>query len=357
MPLSSDQLRDLLTERSDPARFHPAPEEGLSVRIRRARIRRAAAASLLAGAAVAGAVSAGPLTHDLASRSAPIAAAVSGKQFPASFTASDGTVYRRIAVMSMAAAQPSAAIDVKVGSYPIDVMASCAAPGRDITAITEVNHTYANLLTCPGSPQLTGLSVQPGHNADITFANEALSSGHTSTSWQFAVYEWIPPTIVRPAPAVPQLPASFTGDRSDAVGTTRLSLLGSRSGTWPADRTVTITVPDHGRNFDVVLACSGAIASRLQVTITVDGAADVPLSCTSWTKGQQPRTSMSGGGRAGVPDTMTFRIQAPSSSWAAAYAKRSASWTFAVYQEAASAPQDISSERAMVLAHSTPFRA
>jgi hypothetical protein len=37
--------------------------------------------------------------------------------------------------------------------------------------------------------------------------------------------------------------------------------------------------------------------------------------------------------RAGIPETMTFRVQAPSSYWAAAYAKRSASWTIGIYQE------------------------
>ena len=49
--------------------------------------------------------------------------------------------------------------------------------------------------------------------------------------------------------------------------------------------------------------------------------------------GQQPPGQITFGGRAGVPDTMTFRIQAPSSYWAAAYAKRPASWTIAIYQE------------------------
>jgi hypothetical protein len=57
------------------------------------------------------------------------------------------------------------------------------------------------------------------------------------------------------------------------------------------------------------------------------------ITCASWAPGQQPPGQISFGGQAGAPDTMTFRIQAPSSYWAAAYVKRSASWTIAIYQE------------------------
>jgi hypothetical protein len=325
VPLTADQLRDLLTERSDPARFHPAPEKGLSMRIRRARVRRAAVAGLLAAVAAAGVVTGLRLTQDHTASFA----AVSGQQFPASFTASDGTLYRRVAVTSMTAGQSSAALEVEVGSHPVDVMAACAVGGEfvDIT----VNGTYAGIATCPGTPQLFGLSAPPGRQADLTFTGQGRP---VKTSWRFAVYEWIPPVAARPAPSVPRLPASYTGyNTTTGVGMTRRSLLASRSGDWPADRTVTITVPDHGRSFDISLVCSGAIASRLRVSMVVDGSMADQLSCTAWTPGQQPSANVTGGGRAGIPDTLTFRIQAPSSYWAAAYAKRSASWTIGIYQE------------------------
>jgi hypothetical protein len=251
MPLSTDQLRELLAERSDAADLHPAPQECLSMRIRRARIRRATVAGLLAVVAAAGVLTGLHLSHDHAASAVP----VSGQQFPVSFTASDGTLYRRMAV---------------------------------------------------------------------------------TTSWQFAVYEWIPPAVARPAPAVPRLPGSYTGyNTTTGVGMTRLSLIASRSGTWPADLTVTITVPDHGRNFAISLACSGDIAGRLQVSVLDRGQLTDQVACASWTPGQQPTGQISFGGRAGVPDTMTFRIQAPSSYWAAAYAKRPASWTIAIYTEGA----------------------
>jgi hypothetical protein len=229
----------------------------------------------------------------------------------------------------MAAGQRSAAIKVTVGSHPVDVMASCDAPGQDLLAGVNVDGANAGLATCPGTPQLVGLSVRPGHEADIAFSRTI--DNPNTTSWQFAVYEWIPPAVARPAPPVPRLPASYTGDdTTTGQGMTRIA---SRSGDWPADRTVTITVPDHGRNFAISLACSGAIGARLQVSVLVRGQLTDQMLCASWTRGQQPPGQITFSGRAGVPDTMTFRIQAPDSSWAAAYAKRSASWTIAIYQE------------------------
>jgi hypothetical protein len=328
MPLSTDQLRELLAERSDAADLHPAPQEGLSMRIRRARIRRATVAGLLAVVAAAGVVTGLHLSQDHAASAVP----VSGQQFPVSFTASDGTLYRRVAVTSMAAGQRSAAIDVKVGSHPVDVMASCGAPGQDLALSVDVDGASVGFATCPGTPQLVGLPARPGRQAAITFVSEARS---VTTSWQFAVYEWIPPAAVAmPALAVPRLPDSYTGyNTTTGVGRTRLSLVASRSGQWPADRTVTITVPDHGRNFDISVACSGDIAGRLQVSVLDRGQLTDQVTCASWTPGRQPPGQISFGGQAGVPDTMTFRIQAPSSYWAAAYAKRSASWTIAIYQE------------------------
>ncbi len=295
------------------------------MRIRRARIRRAAVAGLLAVVAAAGVVTGLHLTQDHTASFTP----VSGKQFPVSFTASDGTVYRRVAVTSMAAGQSSAALEVKVGSHPVDVMASCAVGGEFVDI--KVDGTFADVATCPGTPQLFGLSAPPGRQADLTFIGQGRP---VKTSWQFAVYEWIPPAVARPAPHAPRLPASYTGyNTTTGVGMTRLSLIASRSGTWPADRTVTITVPDHGRNFAISLACSGDIAGRLQVSVLDRGQLTDKVTCAAWTPGQQPQGQVSFGGRAGIPDTLTFRIQAPSSYWAAAYAKRSASWTIAIYQE------------------------
>jgi hypothetical protein len=63
MPLSSDQLRQLLTERSEPASSRPAPHERIRMRIRRARIRRTAAVGLAVIVAVADVVTATAALH------------------------------------------------------------------------------------------------------------------------------------------------------------------------------------------------------------------------------------------------------------------------------------------------------
>ena len=333
MPLSADQLRQLLTERSDPARLHPAPQEGLTMRIRRARIRRAAVAGLLAVVAAAGVVTGLHLAQD----HAPGSGAISGAQFPASFTASDGASYRRVAITSLAEpTQKSATIKLAVGSDPVDVMAACDPATVGLVYVT-VNGAGAGGLACPAASQLIGLSVRSGRQADITFTAEPIrgrpSVGANGT-WRFAVYEWKPPAVARPAPRVPHLPVSYTGyNTTTGRGKTLLHMTATRSGDWPGDRTATFTVVPRDRNFDISVVCSGAIAGRLQWTMVIDGHPGAPQSCTPWTPGEQPPGNGGLTGRAGVPLTVTFRIVAPSPYTAAAYAQRSASWTIGIYEE------------------------
>jgi hypothetical protein len=334
MPVSENQLRQLLAERSDPARNHPVPQERIAARVRRARMKRAAKAGLLALVVAAGAVSGATLAHEHA---AGHAASYSGPPLPASFTASDGTAYRRLAVTDMTdPTQRSAELTVTVGSAPVDVMASCDDPMDHILIGVKVNGVVAGLISCQQTPQLLGLSVRPGQEARITFVR-ASSFGlpDIKSGWRFAAYAWTPPAIPRAAPAAPRLPRSYTGPNTTAGhGTALRRLFASRSGDWPGDRTATFTVTYHrGRHIDVSVVCAGAIATRLQVSFQVDGTEAQGAQCKSWTPGQPPQETTSVSGRAGVPMTLTFRIQAPSPYAAAAYAKRAASWTIAVYEE------------------------
>ncbi len=330
MPLSADQLRQLLTERSDPARDHAVPHERLTTRIRRARIRRAAGASLMAVAVVAGLVSAVNFAHEQAPRLSS-----AGPRLPFSFTASDGASYRRIAGTSMAEPrQHSVTIKAGAASYPLDVMAACDSPGSGSVSVT-VNGAVAGVVGCTNPPQLIGLSVRPGRPADITFTRFPVSGLPAArASWWFAVYEWKPPATIKAAPPVPRLPLSYTGyNTTTGHGKALRRLIATRSGDWPSDRTATFTVRPRGRNLDIAVACSGAIADRLQVTTLIDGHGGSTLPCTSWTSGKQPPDNSGVGGRAGIPLTLTFRIQAPSPATATAYAKRAASWTIAIYEE------------------------
>jgi len=334
MPLSADQLRQLLTDRSDPARYRPAPQERLTTRIRRARIRRAAGASLLAVVAVAGAVSAAALVHEHAPGHA---ASYSGPPLPVSFTASDGASYLQIAATSMTEpARRPATIKIAAGSYPVDVMAACDTPRSVAVVEVKVNGMFASLIGCQQSPQLIGLPVRPGRQADITFSPAPVPGlRDADANWRFAAYQWKPPVTARAAPPEPRLPLSYTGyNTTTGHGKALRRLIATRSGDWPGDRTATFTLASHGRNLDISIGCAGAIAGRLQVSLQVNGTripGDVP--CASWAPGEQPQDNGGvTGGQAGRPMTLTFRIQAPS-AFTADYAKRAASWTIAIYEE------------------------
>jgi hypothetical protein len=174
--------------------------------------------------------------------------------------------------------------------------------------------------------------VHPGEQARITFTGAA-PLGSPDVHWRLAAYAWTPPATARPAPAVPRLPLSYTGPNTTAGhGNALRRLVASRSGDWPADRTATFTLTYRGRSLDVSMVCAGAIASQLQVSIQVDGSGDQPVTCTSTAPGS-PQSASSVAGRNGIPITLTFRIQVPRGYPAAAYAKRAASWTIAVYEE------------------------
>jgi hypothetical protein len=332
MPVNENQLRQLLVERSDPARERPVPQERITARIRRVRVQRAAGAGLLALV-----VAAGVVTGMNLARAPGHAASYSGSQLPASFTASDGAAYRQLSVTSMTdLTQRSAALTITAGSDPVDVMASCEDPASGVFIGVKVNGVMAGLIRCQDPPQLMGLSVRPGLVAHITFVRgSSLGLPDIDTGWQFAAYAWTPPAALRAAPAEPRLPPSYIGPNTTAgQGTASRRLIASRSGDWPGDRTATFTVTYHrGRNIDVSVVCAGAIATRLQVSFQVDGSKGQVVPCKSWTPAQPPQETTTISGRADVPITLTFRFQAPSPATAAAYAKRAASWTIGIYEE------------------------
>ena len=307
------------------------------MRIRRTRIRRTAAAGAAVIVAVAGVLSVTAVLHQHSSGPA----ITGGQQFPASFTASDGTSYRRVAVTSLTLpAQKSVTIKLKVGTEPVDVMDACGG-GQDpgaAEALVAVNGTDSGGFICPGTPQLIGLPVRLNREADITFTEITIPGIRKvgATTWRFAVYEWKPPAVARPAPPIPQLPETYIGNNTTTGhGKVQLRKIASRSGDWPGDRTATFTVHLQDRNLDISTVCSGAIAGRLIITMQVDGlpASASRLQCVPWAAGKQPPGNTAFAGQAGRSATLTFRIEAPSPALASAYAKRAASWTIAIYQE------------------------
>jgi hypothetical protein len=329
--VSENQLRQLLAERSDPARHRPAPQERIAARIRRARMKRAAGAGLLAIAVAAGVVSGVTLAHDRAA-----VTSYSGPSLPDRFTAADGAAYRRLAVTYLTdPAHPSAALTLTAGSAPIDLMGSCGLPASSALIGVEVNGKMATVIQCQDPPQLIGLPVRPGQKIRITFVSaKRLSFPDVPTGWRFAAYAWKPPVTARSAPAAPRLPQSYTGPNTTAGhGTALRKLIAIRSGTWPGDQTATFTFTVHGhRNFDISTVCAGLIGGWLQVSHQIDGSGSEAVSCTP----AGPRQLDNDGGilvTSGKRITLTYRIQAPSSYFAADYAKRPASWTIAIYEE------------------------
>jgi hypothetical protein len=332
MPVTADQLRQLLAERSDPARYRPAPQERITARIRRARMKRAAGAGLLAIAVAAGVVSGVNIAHDRAAMTS-----YSGPPLPTRFTASDGAAYRQLAVTGMTdPGQRSVSLTVQVGSDPVDVMAGCDLPGNHILIDVKVNGADAGLIECQATPQLLGMPVRPGRVAHITFVRAAsLGLPDMNADWQFAAYAWKPPVTAPPAPAAPRLPQSYTGpNTSVGHGNALRKLIASRSGTWPDDQTATFTFTYHaGHSLDISTVCAGPIGDRLQVSHDLDdfrGSEAFP--CTLAGPRQLDSGTSSLSGRNGKPITLTYHIKAPK-YFAADYAKRAASWTIAVYEE------------------------
>jgi hypothetical protein len=337
--VSENQLRQLLAERSDPARHRPAPQERIAARIRRARMKRAAGAGLLAIAVAAGVVSGVTLAHDRAA-----VTSYSGPSLPDRFTAADGAAYRRLAVTYLTdPAHPSAALTLTAGSAPIDLMGSCGLPASSALIGVEVNGKMATVIQCQDPPQLIGLPVRPGQKIRITFVSASRLGlrglPDVRTVWQFAAYTWQPPATARVAPTAPRLPQSYTGpDTAAGHGTALRKLVAIRSGTWPRDRTATFTFTVHSHlRFDISTVCAGLIGGRLQVSHRIaghqgDGSWSEAVPCTP----AGPKQLDNEGGilaASGLRITLSYRIQAPNSSFAAAYAKRAASWTIAIYEE------------------------
>jgi hypothetical protein len=334
MPVSEDQLRQLLAERSDPARHRPVPQERITAGIRRARMKRAAGAGLLAAAAVAGVVTGVNLTHNHAPGHAP---SYSGPSLPARFTTSDGAAYRRLAVTAMTEpAQQSASLTVTVGSEPVEVMAACTSPASGAMLEVKIGGTVAGSLRCQ-QPEPIAVNMPPGHRAVITFVPDPGSSfslPDVHASWKLAAYAWTPPATVGAAPAEPRLPPSYTGpNTTTGHGNAVRRLIESRSGAWPADRTATFTLTYSGRDLDVSIACAGLVGNQLLVTVGVNGRGSTTTPCTSWPLTAQAQNDYVINGQNGKHITLTFTIQSPSLYTAAAYAKRAASWTIAVYEE------------------------
>lgn len=295
-------------------------------------MKRAAGAGLLAVAVAAGVVSGVTLAHERAA-----VTSYSGRPLPATFTASDGAAYRQLAVTSLSnPAQKSATLTVRVGSDPVDVMGTCDHPAAYAYMFVKVNGTFSGMIRCQQAPQPIGLPVRPGRTAVVTFV-PATGPYFRSVraDWQLAAYTWTPPATARPAPTAPRLPRSYTGpNTTTGYGNSLMKLIASRSGTWPGDHTATFSLTYHGgHELAIVAICAGVIGGRLDVSHDIDRSRAVTANpCTPAGPGDLGTDVGDVSGVDGQPITLTFHVQAPNRDFAAAYAKRAASWTIAIYE-------------------------
>ena len=171
---------------------------------------------------MAGAASGVILTHEPAPGHA---ASYSAPPLPASFTASDGAAYRRLAITPVTGPnQRSASLTITPGSDPVDVMATCDHRQGTTFVLVTVNGSDAGFADCQGPERLTGVLVHPGQRARITFAAGS-PIGSRIAGWQFAAYAWTPPAS--PGPRPPN-----RGCRAASPDPPSLPPAGTRSGAW-----------------------------------------------------------------------------------------------------------------------------
>lgn len=296
--MTVQELRDELRGRAEavpPA--NPARPAQVRARIRRRRLRRSA----VAGVVVAALASAGFLLFPGTAQRPPDHTAVAVQPpppLPESFTAPDGTAYRRVGATSMrASGKERITIKVPYTGKPLDVAGACAGEGTHAPRfhVADGPKQAGFFGRCSRQRQLQPLHVpKSGSAVEIVF--DARTSGtactrsnaHAAcvpqqdkpTEWSLAVYEWTPP----PQPVVPDRPRDLPS-RLDGW-----KLEESRSGSWPEDGdSVTFDVTGDGGKLGVDQICTGDLAGRLRFSLKVNGE-DTGSSgdCGVWEDGAFP---------------------------------------------------------------------
>ncbi|WP_219508159.1 hypothetical protein [Nonomuraea ceibae] len=340
MPIDHRDLYELLEERSRPALDRPIPWERLRARAPAARRRRAAvvavagvvAASVVASVAVGWSllgVRPAPEKEGTITASAP-------KQLPARFEAADGTVYRRLATVTLdAPAARTVSAKVPVSGKPLAVMADCppSTPFYVPTVTAKVAGTRRWFpLTFDGlhgsceQNRPADLAPLPGGAREVTFT---MTMGKAAKDvpgrpgrWRFGIYEWTPPAS--PAPAPTETPPATIGDR--------YRLLTARTVTWPDSHGVTLTLPPTDRPLTVVAYCTGAIAGRVHAETSVNGRPPKGAArCWEPPSGGTFSVGELGTVRPGADGKVTVRLRV-SAGGATAYERRPGTLTLAVYQ-------------------------
>ncbi|MFI6791717.1 hypothetical protein ACIBG4_30755 [Nonomuraea sp. NPDC050383] len=301
------ELRDVLREHGDATPpSNPVRHEQVRARISRIRLRRRLAAAGTTVAAVAalglvllpgGVTGGGP---DTTTTAHPLVAPAAPAGLPESFTAPDGTVYRRLAATSIGrTGSRKTTITVPVTGRPLDVAGLCAgrtgiSAGPRITVDGRPSGGGGGLF-CTGQRNLVPLTVPAGAGSRITVTFDTTTHGsgcvragakdpcvpvkEERVSWSLAVYEWTPPQT----PAEPRPPRAFPREMQG------WTLMDTRSGRWPGAGTATFRIRGDGHTYGIDQACTGDLAPRLWFGHAVDGRDSGSSSpCPLWEKGPFP---------------------------------------------------------------------
>ncbi|WP_049574266.1 hypothetical protein [Nonomuraea sp. SBT364] len=327
--MTVQDLRDVLRDHADgPPPANPARLAQVRARVRATRRRR----RITAGVAVAAALAAGvALLPGLAAPDRSTSAATAGPALPETFTAPDGTAYRRLALTSIGrTGGQKKTVTVPVTGRPLDVAVVCDGEGLvNNTPMVYVGGRWsvsARLGACSRRMELLPLEVsRRDGQVSVTFdatrhgvCGPGMDCGKPApAAWTLAVYEWTPPAEpVEPGP-VKDFPARFEGWK----------LAGSATGVWPRDDVVRLEIEGTGRKVALDQLCAGDLARRMWFTFQVGGRTPAGrTSCGVWESGAYPAALM----EVEVPEGERLVITGRMGAWGQP-ANRPVRWSVGAY--------------------------
>lgn len=310
---TEDQIRELLQECSSQPPGNVDRLRQVEDGIGRARRRRIAA---WAGTGTAAAVISAGLVAGLVAPGSLIPDGFSGQEvaaqpplLPELFIGGDGAIYRNVAKTSLRQTpklvkqrveEPGEYRGVKlkipVRGNPLDVVVRCNTgpkakdrqgfgPWVEFSVNGEVhNREGENALPCDGKIHAIPLPLPRDTKNEVTLTfGISLVSGDVTADWALGVYEWTASDKSKDLAAAPELPKTgYVPSEAPVAATGRLReyrKAQTLTGTWPRDRTVKFTVPDHGQALGFAIYCRGEAAERVEAGLLVNGQLTLRTPC------------------------------------------------------------------------------
>ncbi|TDE41720.1 hypothetical protein E1295_29200 [Nonomuraea mesophila] len=332
--MSAHDLRDVLRERAGaPAPVNPHRHDQIRARVRRTRIRRSA----MAGVAVVAAVVAGVSLVPGAAKPPEITAAAepAASALPETFTADDGTEYRRVATTGLPAkGGQKASVTVPVTGKPLDLAGLCQGrPGSQPPNVAVNGRPVrTGSLRCGKDMELEALVVPDGAT-EVTVTFDTTTTGYGCVrekkggkcepvkphwaAWSLAVYEWTPP-------AEPVEPGELRAPPARLAG---MRLAARTGGTWTDERSFELVVRSPGGKLGLEQLCTGDLAGRMWFTYRINGEdTGSTTDCGIWKSGPFPMAM----GEHRVPKGEKVTITGKVGLWGEA-TNRPVRWVVAAY--------------------------